>query len=423
MEPRRSIQDIIPPARSRPVRVPPSDRQIPPVPPGPVKETNESGKGYVYAFIIGVVILISGGVIVAMSTIFHRAYITAVPYTYAVPVSGSFSSAPGDAAIPYEKVSVEETASKTVPATGSEEVEERASGTIVVYNAYSTGPQRLITNTRFESPSGLIYKVHNPITVPGYTTKAGVKVPGSLEVTVYADEPGDSYNVGLVDFTIPGLTKYPDQFKLIYARSKTAMSGGFVGRRAVVDPSVKADAVEELEAELTRSLRSRIADAVPEGSLIFEDTVSISFTNAPDEIDGGNAVVSVSGTAVAPAFNEAALAQEFGRAANVGYDGDLTINNPNDLATLIDPASAPTTGDPLSLSVSGTAELVAAFDLARLVESLAGIQETEISAIRAQYPAFESMNVKVYPFWRRGALPANPDKINVEILRGVDVGD
>lgn len=420
MEPRRSIQDIIPPARSRPVRVPPSDRQIPPTPPGPLKETNESGKWYVYAFVVGAVLVVGAGVVFAMSTVFHRAYITVVPYSFEIPVSGSFQSSPDSSVIPYQQVSLEETASKTVPATGSENVNERASGTIVVYNAYSASPQRLITNTRFETSEGLVYKVHSPITVPGYTTKAGVKVPGSLEITVYADAAGDAYNIGLSEFTLPGLKKYPDQLTLIYARSKTPLSGGFVGRRAIVDPTVRKEAMEALQAELTRSLHSNIIGAAPEGFLIFESIISVSFADAPDQIDEGNALVSVTGTAVAPAFDESALAKAFGGLSDVAYDGEMTIDNPNDLAVLVDPSSAPTTGDPLSLSVSGVAELTAAFNVQDLRESLAGVSEDEISSIRAHYPAFKSLNVKVYPFWRRGALPGNSEKINVEVLRGLD---
>jgi hypothetical protein len=85
--------------------------------------------------------------------------------------------------------------------------------------------------------------------------------------------------------------------------------------------------------------------------------------------------------------------------------------------------SAPTTGDPLSLSVSGTARLVAAFDVDELTSSLAGVSEKDITAVRAQFPAFKSLNVKIYPFWRRGAIPENIEKINIEVLLGLDVSE
>jgi len=426
MEPRRSIQDIIPPARSRPIRVPPSDRQVPPTPPGPLRETNESGKWYVYGFIFVALLVIGGGAVAALSTIFHRAYITVIPYTYEVSVSGSFSASADSPVLPYQKVSIDASSSRTIPATGSTHVEDRASGIIVVYNAYSTKSQRLITNTRFESPDGLVYRIHTPITVPGYTTKAGVKVPGSIEVTAYADEPGNTYNIGLSDFTIPGLKSSGEQYKLMYARSKGAMSGGFVGERAVVDASLRASTVQEIQAELNRSLLSKIAGSAPDGYLIFDSTVVVTFADNPDEIDNGNAVVSVTGTAVAPSFDESSLAKEFARSANISYDGDLRFDNPNNLAVLVDPSGAPTTGDPFSLSVSGTTTLIATFDQTKLLADLAGKAEKDITEVRISYPGIKSMSVKVYPFWR-GSLPDKIEKLKIEILQeltdGVDVAN
>lgn len=420
-EPRRSIQDIIPPARSRPIRVSPSDRQIPPNPPGPLRETNESGKWYVYGFILVALLVIGGGGVAALSTIFHRAYVTVVPYTFTVPVSGSFNAAVDSSVLPYQKVSIEEVASRTIPATGSTRVEERSSGTIVVYNAYSTQPQRLITNTRFESPEGSIYRVHNPISIPGYTTKAGLKVPGSIEVTVYADEPGERSNIGLSDFTIPGLKNSSEQYKLIYAKSKEALSGGFVGERAIVDPALRASTVSELQADLNRSLRSKIADSAPEGHVLFDSTIAITFSDNPDQIDNGNAVVSVTGTAVAPALHEASLAREFARSANVSYDGDLRFDNPNDFAVIIDPGGAPTVGDPFSISASGTALLVAAFDEGRLLSDLAGKAKKDITDVRINYPGIKSMSVKVYPLWR-GTVPDTLKKLNIEVIQELDNG-
>ena len=71
-------------------------------------------------------------------------------------------------------------------------IKTEASGKIVVYNNYSTAGQKLIKDTRFETPNGLIFRIKDAVTVPGKKTVGGETVPGSLEVTVYADKEGDS---------------------------------------------------------------------------------------------------------------------------------------------------------------------------------------------------------------------------------------
>ena len=71
-------------------------------------------------------------------------------------------------------------------ATGKEEVSLKASGRIVIYNNYNTAKQRLVRNTRFETPPGFIYRINKSIDVPGQTTEAGRTIPGSIEVTIHA---------------------------------------------------------------------------------------------------------------------------------------------------------------------------------------------------------------------------------------------
>ena len=119
----------------------------------------------------------------------------------------------------YEIMTIEETSSKKIAATGREEIEEKASGRIVIFNDFNTSSQRLIKNTRFETSEGLIYRINKSVVVPGQKTEDGEKVPGSVEVTVYADEAGEGFNIGLMDFTIPGFKGSP-RFAKFYARSK-----------------------------------------------------------------------------------------------------------------------------------------------------------------------------------------------------------
>lgn len=431
-KPHRSIQDIIPPARSRPIRPNITRDTVPPMPQGPgmppppsaptppqpldMNPNRPRGTG---AFILfGVVfVIVVAAILGIVSTFFHRADVLATPHRYSAQVETSFETAPQHPLLPYEKVSSEETMSKSVPASGSQHVENRASGTITVYNAYSTKSERLITNTRFRTPDGLIFKVHNPITIPGYTMKAGIKVPGTVDVTVHADEPGEKYNVAMTDFVLPALST--SEQELIYAKSKTAMSGGFVGTQAVVDSAVRAQTVEALKADLERSLRTKISTTAPTGHVVFPDTVVVTYAEKTDTAEGENAIISVSGTAVAPSFPMQSFAKVVADAGGVLAEGSLSVENPSDLSVHINAPDSLGTDTPLMLAVSGLARLVAVVDTDGLARDLAGKNKDALQTILPGYPGIADVTIKVYPFWR-SAAPANPKDIKVTVGDGLD---
>lgn len=365
-------------------------------------------------FVVAGLILLVGVAIGVVSTIFHRAYVSVTPNAFSVNVQENLEATPDSQTLPYQEVSVTDTASQTVAATGSQQVEDHASGTITIYNAFSTSEQRLIANTRFETSGGLIFRIHSPVVVPGYTMEAGVKSPGTVTATVYADQAGDTYNVPASNFTIPGLTN-ATQHRLIYAQSIASMTGGFIGMQAVVDPTLRSQTVTDLESSLDRSLRAKITAATPEGSLVFDDSVTITYTENPDSIQGSGAVISVSGAAIAPAFEENDLAHQIGATNTVSYSGPLSIKDPAALTVTVNPTSAIGTETPLTVSVSGTADLLATFDEGALAKDLAGKNKGDIQNVLPNYPAISAIDVKIYPFWI-SSLPSDPSKIEISLV-------
>ncbi len=424
MEPHRSIQDIVPPTRSRVARapLPSSPENHPPVPPvqPPHREEQMSVNPrrptgfFGFAVVAGVVLVVLAVGIVLISTVFHRAYVTVTPYTFAANVQASFETSPSSETLPYQKTDASDTATKSVPATGSQHVENHASGTVTFYNAYSTTPQRLITNTRISTQSGLVYRAHAPVIIPGYTMKAGLKVPGTIDTVVYADQAGDTYNIGSSDFTIPGL-KGSKQYTLIYAKSIGAMAGGFIGQQAVVDPSVRSQTVDALKATLDRSLRAKIHAGAPAGTLVFDSTITITYTEAPDSMQGNNAVISVSGAAVAPAVSEVAFARAVASQAQVSYQGPMTIDNPDKLNVQVDAPQSLGSDTPIHLTASGTAQLVASFDSSALAKDLVGKDKKNIKDVLSSYPAISNIDVKIYPFWENG-IPNQTSKLKITVV-------
>ena len=175
--------------------------------------------------------------------------------------------------VPFDIIMLDKTEVKEVEAIGEEQVMEKARGEIIIFNDYGSKSQRLIKNTRFETPEGLIYRIQNSVVVPGQKKdSSGKTIPGSLEVTVYADQPGEKYNIGLKDFTIPGF-EGTERFNSFYARSKTAMKGGFEGIKKIASDEDIKSIQTQLSIELIAKLIEEVKTQVPEGFVLYEDAI------------------------------------------------------------------------------------------------------------------------------------------------------
>ncbi|MBU4350814.1 hypothetical protein L6250_01360 [Candidatus Parcubacteria bacterium] len=143
----------------------------------------------------------------------------------------------------------EQTFSKEFKATGKAVKEVKAEGIIRIYNDYSTASQTLVATTRFVSDEGKLFRLVEATVVPGQTMEKGKLVPGTIDVLIRADAAGPDYNIGTSTFSIPGFAGTP-RYTSFYARSSTAMTGGF-----------KGDSLSVSEADLEKAKKSMIAEA------------------------------------------------------------------------------------------------------------------------------------------------------------------
>ncbi|XKT74256.1 MAG: hypothetical protein ACJKTH_02795 [Patescibacteria group bacterium UBA2163] len=418
---KRSIQDIIPPARSKPVRASitthskkesesdNTDMKDVKQPPK-LRAKNKRPSFGIFSVII-VILLIIGIVFGVVSTVFHRANVTIALKTYSIAVSESFTATPNDLLFPYTSRTLSEEGEKMVPRSGTEDVEKRATGTITIFNKFSSSSQRLIANTRFAAPDGRIYRIQDPVVVPGYTTSNGEVTPGTLDVVVRAEEPGEEYNKSNITFTIPGL-KGTDQYEDMYAETKTALSGGFVGTQAIVSPEVRDAAIAELRSELDRTLRARFTEELGPDELFFPDTIDVTFIEQPDSTVDDGALVTLRAEATAPIFNQHNVAQAIADTGGVRYENPMRIENINELTILVkeEPESAA-----IELTVSGDVVLVGDYNKEQLLQDLAGQDRRNIGTVLSGYPAISDMTISVYPFWR-GMLPQQEKNLKIEVV-------
>lgn len=378
----------------------------------PPQRKRTSRAGLWFVAIIAIIVLF-----IVLSSLFSGVKVKVTPNQEEILIDGTFSAfrSPGINEIGYEIMTLTRKLSGEVEATGEEFVEEKASGRIVVYNNYSTATQRLIKNTRFETSDGLIYRIKNAVTVPGRQTKAGEIVPGSLEVKVYADKTGVSYNIGLSDFTIPGLKGDP-RYSKFYARSKTPMEGGASGLVKRASPEDLAKTTEELDFKLKVELLEEANSVKPEGFLLLSGSYIIASELTTSNSGEDKVLITAEATFYGFIFDENEFAQFVAENTIATYDGgnvelveydNLKINilnsDPLDLTTALE----------IVFSLSGDAKVVWVFDEDALLADLVGQPKKRVENILSGYPSIEKVEVVLRPFWKR-SLPDKESKIKIE---------
>ncbi len=352
------------------------------------------------------------------SSIFHSAKVTVKVNSEEVPINNvSFTAkkVAGALEVRFEPLVIKRTGEAVAKSTGEKQIIERASGTIVVYNNHSGAEQRLIKNTRFETPSGLTYRIDSSITVPG-KTNAG---PGSIETLVYADEPGEKYNLTLSDFVIPGFKGDP-RYETFYARSKTPMTGGFSGTMKVVSEDDRSFVDKDITARVTKELVSEVQTQVPEGYITYPGSYFIEWSELSQEtVNSSEVRFKKEATLTAVMFKKADLAVYLAGKQLDDYKGeDLEIQNLVDLKVLPKNITSfnPSKDTSIEFAVSGKALFVWLFDEITLKEALADKSVGEMASVASQFSnVIENIDSDFSPFWRK-SFPGNIEKIEVEIV-------
>ena len=405
----RKIDDVIVPERKRSIRnISVSEVR---------KEVKASGKhsipkkpksGFSYKRIgtaIVAALLVLG---IALLSLFSGATLTYTPRMENLAFAGeSFSAFKSGEGLIASAIKLSGEKGQVVKATGEENVSRKASGLIAVFNTGSLS-QPLVENTRFESTDGKIFRTTKSISVPA---------KGSVEVEVRADAPGAEHNIGLTDFTLPGLKGTP-KYSTVYGRSKTPMTGGFIGREKVVSQMELAKAKEDLERNLKEELLGKAALEVPEEFILVPALSSIIFEELPQSDAGADEAVTVNvrGNLVAIMFKKAELSRTLAKNKTELSESDLVEITSFD-ALEINFAGAPPTDllnlDRIDFKVNGGAKLVWKTDEVALRNALVGRKKSDLGPILKNYPTIAKANASIRPFWKR-SFPGEASKIVIK---------
>lgn len=374
-------------------------------------------------FIMWLLALTSGiFLLFVLLSVFSGTIIELIPIQKQVSLEDGLLKAKKDALgeeLSFKMIILENSDSSEVQATEEKELQRKASGSIIIYNAYSSKSQKLITRTRFETPDGKIYRINKSVVVPGTTVQNGEIVPGSIETVVFADIPGEEYNAGLTDFTIPGFKGDP-RFSKFYARSKTSTEGGFSGIIKTASSEDLDNALNSIENSLKEILLSQARLQVPDDFILYDNAVFFEFNNTTKqkETTKGPILVTETGKLHGVIFNRAELSKHVAMNFIGSYGGeDVIVRNLDELGFSIieqEKINIENTNE-LEFKFIGTADIVWGINKNLLVDSIAGKNKNGFNEIIATYPSVDKAKATIRPFWKK-VFPEDSENITVRII-------
>lgn len=351
----------------------------------------------------------------ALSYLFAKVTVTINPKMEDVVLNENLSASKGNTGeLAFDLIVISGEENKTIKTTEEKDFLERAEGTVIIYNAFGAKSQLLSIDTRLEGSNGKIYKTKKQIYVPGMKGST----PGSIEVGVYAAEPGEEYNSEPLDFKIFGFRGTP-KYEKFYARSKGSLSGGFKGKAPYISDSEKAKRVGELKAALQEKLFKKATDQIPKGFVLFKNAAFLNIDEESIPVAGANAVfpLKIKGTLYGFLLDEERLNKKIAKDKIKDYDGGpvylADIKNLN-FSLMVGPSGmdyGSTTA--INFNLSGKSKVVWKVDENKFTADLLGKAKKDFKQILLSYPNIVSADLLISPFWKR-TLPDK--KKNIEVI-------
>lgn len=323
------------------------------------------------------------------------------------------ASESGAVLIPAQVFTDRRNITQTFPASGRASVSLKATGKILIQNAFSSEPQPLVATTRFVTPSGLVFRLDRQVTVPGAKIQGGKIIPASVEAAVTADKAGADYNTGPVErLSIPGFKGTP-KYDGFFGSLTEGASGGFVGEKEVpTDADVKT-AQKKVEDTLKVSLANNFLTNRPDDLIIIDGASEVSILKMTvNKVTDANGNFGVFGEAQirAIAFREADLVSALEARAGAAYGGKVFHEVTMEYG---EPKPNFDRGE-IEVSLVAQGMLVPPFAPDAFKGELLGKKVRDIQKALVQLPELADAKISLWPRWLL-RMPRRAERVTITV--------
>ncbi len=303
--------------------------------------------------------------------------------------------------------------------TGTKEVGEKATGTVVFSNCQD--PSSLTINAgTYISNHGNNYVVQSTVVVPGGSGNffTGCTSPGQSEpVKIVATDIGDKYNTAAdAQFTVAGFTNK------MTASTDDGITGGESHEATVVTADDVQKALDELKQKNTNDQKKKLAGKFSDGIKVINETFTSTSSEpklAPgigEEVkDGSKAKMTVEVTYTLMGVSKDALDDYLNTVIEdqLGGTNDKRIYDSGASKARFSEFQAATDDKPTTVRVEATGQVGPKIDDNRIKELVQGKRSGEVIGLIKAIDGVSDVDVKLSPFWVQG-VPGDTKKITVE---------
>ncbi|MBU1119435.1 hypothetical protein KKH43_06150 [Patescibacteria group bacterium] len=320
--------------------------------------------------------------------------------------------------LPGELLYVEKTSDKKhFEAYGEQDISTKARGEVVINNTFSSSPQPLVAQTRFQAPNGSIYRVLNDVNVPGATVQDGETIPGRLQVVLEADQPGTEYNIESAKLIIPGLTGAKQA--AIYAETLSPIAGGEKQVKRIISEEDMQNASNELLTQVEKKAIDELVSRIPKDQYFFKDAIKTEIIERVASNEVGEEVteydLQITVRVSTMTFNqqdmEEIVAYEVEKALT---DGKKVLQAGIDEGVTASLQNFDFNDKSMGIVLKIEKTFYYTFDETYVREELKGKSKEEIKTFLAENPHILSSEVTFWPFWVKKA-PKLDKKIELEL--------
>jgi hypothetical protein len=168
------------------------------------------------------------GVIYWGANIFEKTTVKIIAKNEIITYNDEKFTADNDSNVNFEMIIKSDKITKNIVLTDSKEISTKATGSITLYNEYSTNQQKIVSGTFLSDNDGKIYTTDTAVIVPGYKTENQKIIPGQANVKISSFLTGEVYNGSPKNFYINAF-KSTTKYNKIYGKLKTELTGGAEG--------------------------------------------------------------------------------------------------------------------------------------------------------------------------------------------------
>lgn len=360
--------------------------------------------GFVIVTILIVVIVVYFSAGKAVVKVEPKATIVKTDFVADIVTDGGLSTNADLQGVLFEK---EVSGSTTGQATGSMVLEGESVGTVTLINK-RTEDQVLVKTTRLLTPDNILFRLSDRVVIP-----AG----GTLEASVYADDPTTFTEVQPTTFTIPGL--WEGLQDKVYAESKAAIKKTGEAVKVVnksdmdmVKDSFTQELISNAIAEIRAELPNQTFELIELETSVLENNFSVE-ENAQVETFDLDLSVKVKFLGVDRNEIIQLAAERLGTV--VSSEQELANIDTNNFSYSIVNYDDQAQTARIKVHAEGEGVIKAGSEIFNK-DKLVGLSAKGVELYLSNFPEVENVTVELAPFWMK-KVPRMKDNVMIEIIK------